>query len=437
MLTAVVALAAALILAPAPARAQTEAPCPAEVGTDATCFSGQARRGGFYWIARPRSWNGILLMHAHGGPRVSAPRPDSPLEDLKRFGVFVREGYAWAGSSYRRGGYGVNMAARDTDQLRRLFIERFGRPRLTFAHGQSWGGNVAAKLIELYPKDEDGSRNYDGALLTSGVLAGGTRAYLFRADLRAVYQFYCRNHPRPDEPQYPLWQGLPAGSDLTVRELETRIDSCTGVRRKPEERTDAQKRNLANITKVIRIPDASLPSHLDWATFLFRDLVGKRLDGLNPFSNDHVAYAGSTDDAALNAGVERFRADVTAVRSFAEDSDMTGAITIPIVTLHGIDDPTAFVEHESAYRQTLERAGTADHLVQAFSDESAHSAMQDAEYVAVVSALRSWVEAGAKPTPASIAAACPRIAERVGGRCLFKPDYTPPPFSSRVYPREP
>ena len=46
-------------------------------------------------------------------------------------------------------------------------------------------------------------------LLTSGVLAVNARAYDFRADLRAVYQYYCRNHPRPDEPpplssrQYP------------------------------------------------------------------------------------------------------------------------------------------------------------------------------------------------------------------------------------------
>ena len=38
-------------------------------------------------------------------------------------------------------------------------------------------------------------RNYDGVLITNGVLSGGTRAYQFRAGLRAVYQFYCRNHP--------------------------------------------------------------------------------------------------------------------------------------------------------------------------------------------------------------------------------------------------
>lgn len=427
---------ACLFLADA-AVAQTPAPCPAEVGPGVDCVSGQSRSGAYYWIARPRDWNGILLMHMHGGPRIAAPKPDSPVEDLKRFSVLVREGYAWAGSSYRRGGYGVAMAARDTDQLRRLVIDRFGKPRLTFAHGQSWGGNVAAKLVELMPTDSDGSRAYDGLLVTSGVLSGGTKAYMFRADLRAVYQYYCRNHPRPDEPQYPLWLGLPAESDMSVRDLETRIDACTGVRRKPEDRSALQRQNLANILKVIRIPERTLLSHVDWATFLFRDIVQKRLDGLNPFSNDEVRYTGSTDDRALNEGVQRFRADPVAATSFSEDSDMTGNVAIPIVTLHAIGDPTAFVEHESAYRDTLAKAGQADHLVQLFTDEEVHSSLQDAEYAAVAAALRAWVETGAKPTAQSIASACPVFAARYGGTCLFNPGYVPPAFFSRTYPREP
>ena len=428
------ALAGALAL-PWAALAQVEAPCPAALGPDVDCFSGQSYRGAFYWIAKPRSWNGILVVHAHGGPRLRAPKADDPVEDLKRFAVMVREGYAWAGSSYRRGGYGVTMAARDTDRLRRIFIDEFGKPRLTFAHGQSWGGNIVAKLIELVRTDPDGSRAYDGALLTSGVLAGGTRAYLFRADLRAVYGFYCRNHPRPDEDRYPVWMGLPPGSDLSLRDLEARIDACTGARRRPEERTPQQAQNLANITRVIRIPESSLISHLDWATFLFRDLVDKRLDGDNPFGNEGVRYSGSHDDAALNAGVERFAADPDAVHQLAEDADPTGDVPIPVVTLHAIEDPTAFVEHESAYRETLEKAGKAHNLVQVFTGESLHSALPDPEYATALDALRRWVETGSRPSAATIAAACPVFAARLGGACLFRPDYTPPPFFSRTYPR--
>src|SRR3546814_11795762 len=69
---------------------------------------------------------------------------------------------------------------------RKIFIASFGQLRHTIVHGQSWGGNVGAKLIELYAVAPDGHRNYDGALLTSGMLAGGTDAYDFRADLREI-----------------------------------------------------------------------------------------------------------------------------------------------------------------------------------------------------------------------------------------------------------
>ena len=86
-------------------------------------------------------------------------------------------------------------------------------------------------------------------------------------------------------------------------------------------------------------------------------------------------------------------------------------MTIPTVTLHAIDDPTAFVEHESAYRATREGAGTADLLVQAFSRESEHSSLSNCGYAAVMDALATgWRPA--RPTPAGIAATCPTFDAR-------------------------
>ena len=64
------------------------------------------------------------------------------------------------------------------------------------------------------------------------------------------------------------------------------------------------------------------------------------------------------------------------------------------MTLHAIDDPTAFVEHESAYRATREGAGTADTLVQVFSRESEHSSLSNSGYAAVLDALDTWVDTG-------------------------------------------
>ena len=358
------ALAAGLLLAPAAAVfAQTVTPCPAELNNTAKCYTGTQDSGATYWIVVPNNWNHVLVVHSHGGPRLTPIKRDSELADVKRFSVIPREGYAFAASSYRRPGWGGRMAAEDTENLRRLFISKFGKPQQTILHGQSWGGNVAAKAIEIYGTNPDGSKNYDGVMLTSGVIAGATRAYLHRLDLRVVYQYYCHNHPRADEEQYPLWMGLPADSKMTKKELAERVNECTGVKLPAAQRTPQQQRNLRNILAVIPVPERTLGSHMSWSTFMFRDLSQRFLGGRNPFGNAHVVYKGSDDDAALNRGVARYSADPSAVADLAFDADMFGKIPVPVITMHAIDDPTALVEYESAYKDVVQKAGNQDKLL--------------------------------------------------------------------------
>jgi len=432
-LTFGLAIAAGLLAATsAPARQAQPAPpafagadCPDALPAGTRCWSGRASTGAYHWLAVPEDWNRVLVVHAHGGPRLGDPQPDDPVEDLERFSMTVREGYAWAGSSYRRGGYGVRMAAEDTDQLRQLVWDFLGRPRHTILHGQSWGGNVAAKAAELYARDAEGRVVWDGVALTSGLLAGGTRGYGFRADLRAVYQAVCRNHPAPDEPQYPLWSGLPAESDLTRADLARRVETCTGVGRPASERTSDQAARLKDILTVVGIEEAQLVPHLAWGTFLFRDLVQLRLDGLNPFDNQNRVYAGSRDDAALNAQVERFAADPRALARLAYDADLSGLIVAPTVTIHGIDDPTVFVSHSAAYRQTVQAAGRGDLLVQTFTREREHSRLSPPQYVAVFDALLDWIETGQPPSPRSIADRCQAAAPQYDAPCRFDLDFTP------------
>ncbi|MEV0619270.1 hypothetical protein AB0I81_38550 [Nonomuraea sp. NPDC050404] len=72
-------------------------------------------------------------------------------------------------------------------------------------------------------------------------------------DHRVVYQYYCRNLPRSTEPQYPLWQGLPAGSTMKPADVQARLQECTGIDSEPADRTTKQRRNLADILAVTRI----------------------------------------------------------------------------------------------------------------------------------------------------------------------------------------
>jgi pimeloyl-ACP methyl ester carboxylesterase len=429
------ALALSLTLAAGCAHAQEAKPCPEGLPAETRCLAGQDANGAYYWIAIPKAWNGSLVVHSHGGPRLKAPKPDDAVEDLQRFPVTVAEGFAWAGSNYRRAGYGVRSAAEDTDTLRKLFWDRFGRPKRTILHGQSWGGNVAAKTAELYGKGADGKPVYDGVILTSGVLGGGTVSYDFRADLRAVYQYYCNNHPAAGETAYPLWQGQPVGSTLKNKDLDARLNACTGVDKPAAERTPQQARNLKNILAVTRIPERTLDSHLGWATFTFADIVNLRLGGKNPFSNVGVTYVGSDDDAALNRGVTRFAADPVGVQRLSEDSDLTGKLTVPTLTMHAIDDPTAFVELEHSFHDTVAKAGASDLLVQSFTDEHEHSKLATPEYAALLRAMTAWIDKGEKPSPASLAAGCEKAVETYGEACHFEVGYQPPALSTRSYPR--
>ena len=392
--------------------------CPASVGAQVECHEAQDGNGAWLLVAMPKTWNRRLIVHAHGGPRLGEPEAGDSAADLDRFAEMVRSGYAWIGSTYRRGGYGVRMAAADVETSRRAFWARWGRPQRTLLHGQSWGGNVAAKLAELHALDLDGRPNYDGVLTTNGLLFGGTRGYGFRADLRAVYQYYCRNHPAADEAQYPVWQGLPAGTKMTRDELRRRVDACTGVDQPAAKRTPAQAATLRDLLAVTGVAEKQLVAHLAWGTFHFQDVVQKRLGGRNPFDNAKTVYRGSHDDTALNAGVERFSADPAAVAALAYDADLSGLIVLPTVSVHARHDPTVSYEAEAAYKATVDAAGRGHLLLQALTDERDHSRLRDATYASALQVLEQWLDTGTRPSAQAFGAACGTLS-RTREDCRF------------------
>jgi pimeloyl-ACP methyl ester carboxylesterase len=92
-------------------------------------------------------------------------------------------GYAWAASSFRSGGYRPDWFLEDTLQVRDLFIREVGRPRWTIIHGQSMGGHVAIASLELHPGV------YQGAFLECGVIDGVGIADLYLAYKTAAEYF--------------------------------------------------------------------------------------------------------------------------------------------------------------------------------------------------------------------------------------------------------
>jgi fermentation-respiration switch protein FrsA (DUF1100 family) len=190
------------------------------------------------------------------------------------------------------------------------------------------------------------------------------------------------------------------------------------VDRPAARRSPDQAARLRDILAVTGVAEAQLVSHLSWATFLFQDMVLLRLEGRNPFDNSATVYSGSADDAALNAGVQRFAADPQGVALLAHDADLTGEIVRPTLTLHGLHDPTVSVDLEALYAATVSAAGRSAWLVQAVTDESDHSKLSDAGYMTVLDALERWIDRGQRPDPAAFQARCQALWSQQGP-CLF------------------
>ena len=107
-----------------------------------------------------------------------------------------------------------------------------------------------------------------------------------------IYQALCHNLPLPDEQQYPLWMGLPAGVELPREELARRAVSCLGLGLPRAARTAQQNEKLDTILAVLRIPERSVLSHLAWGTYDFRDIAQKRTGLRNVFGNVDARYRG-------------------------------------------------------------------------------------------------------------------------------------------------
>jgi pimeloyl-ACP methyl ester carboxylesterase len=401
--------------------------CPEGVPAGATCLRGQDSASAHYLIVMPAKWSGVLVVHAHGGPSYGPPKTSRADEDIKRWAITVQEGHAWAGSVFRQGGFAVTTAAEDTERVRRIFVDHVAKPRTTLLHGQSWGAMVATRAGEMFPK------SWDGILLTSGVVAGPT-TYDFRLDIRALYQHLCNNHPLPTEPAYPLSIGLPTDSKLTSAELAKRANECLGTATPAAQRTPQQAQKLKTIVDVLKMPERSVLSHLNWGTFALQDVVSKN-GGAAPLGNAKVKYAGSSDDVQLNARIPRFQPDPKAATMFFADVDHHGRFSVPVISSHAINDSTVFVEGQDALRQKMVAAGTADRLVQTYVDSSEHSYWGDAHYPPLFNALLDWVVKGQKPTAEGIDQHCKQLNPTKAKDCRFLPNYAVKPIASRIYPR--
>jgi alpha-beta hydrolase superfamily lysophospholipase len=389
-----------------------------------TTLSGKTAGGAFYTVRVPEPWNGQLVIWNHGFDLSDpAPAPDlGPLAELQ-----LSEGFAIAASSYRTAGWATFKVVKDLRALVNVVRGAVGEPTAVYLTGGSFGGLVSVQALE-----KGGVGNVAGVLALCAPLAG-SRNWDAALERRLAYDLVCESVPSASLPGGST--GLPAGSDLSIGEITTAIDACTGIQSPPRRRSAAQKARLAQLLGYVGIDESFLVTDMLFATQALANLTHDRakLRGRPGVGNAGVVY----DDPELDAGIERVEARRGSARRLNRFYVPTGKLRgTPVLAMHTDKDDLVVVENLSEFAGLA----PAEQLVNAVAVESvpSHCGFSPAESVAGWESLVVWAGGGARPTVEQLQASCRSLAALVGleAICRFDPDFAIGDLDDRIPPRE-
>ena len=380
---ALAACADSVPTAPAPIAGPTAARSVAPVW--ATNFTGVTGEGSDYAIFVPASWNGDVVYYAHGIRDVAEPvgLPTSSVAGLRdALGVM---GYAVAYSSFSENGWAVKDGIQRTHQLRGLFASKAGKARRSYVIGHSMGGLISLALAEQFPQQ------YDGALPMCGVLGGAQKQIDYIANVRTVFDYF-----------YP--GALPGNA----------LDMPIGLNPVTQVQAPAQAAIFGNFGKAVAlsrvdqtpVPWTTIPqlveSIITALTFDARgaDDLLDRTHGHSPFDNMGASYYTSASLSPalmgdLNNRTLRFEETPDAANYLNRYYEPSGALQIPVVSLHTTLDPVVPFFHEDIYG---ERAAASQLLLRRSVNRYGHCRFTIGEMTDAFRALTGWVETGVRPT---------------------------------------
>lgn len=345
-------------------------------------IEGEIGPGALYALSIPADWNGDLVLYAHGYTSPAAPiaLPDGGLELLRD--ALLNLGYGVAWSSFSENGYAVKDGVTRTRQLRGLFASNFGMPDRTYLMGHSLGGIVALMAAEKHPD------LFDGALSMCSLVGGGPLEIDYIYDVRVLFDYF-----------YP---GLLPGDALDVPEgldfdaIAPSVFFTILGNPGPALEMAAVDQIALPFTNGLQLANSIL-SALYFNVVGTADFFDRTQGGF--FENSTTVYTGSSDDDALNAGVDRFQATPSG-RNYLETWSLPkGDLKLPVLTLHTTMDPIVPFFHEPAYADIVAAAGDSDQLVQRSIDRYGHCAFTPGEQLTAFLDLVNWAENDVTPTP--------------------------------------
>lgn len=388
--------------------------------------------GAPYRIVVPETWNGTLLVYAHGY-RDKADHPgevDNRNADVAPSAALANallaQGYALAGSAYRDNGWEVEGGIHDTKKLAIYFRSHVARPDRTIIWAFSMGTVIGFKSMEQF------GGIYDGALCACAVGAGSTQSWDGAGDLAVAYDIVFG--------MPPAWG--------TFGDVRDDLDFETEVQPK----LVAEVSNPANFPKfefirlVTGTPGRGItppPPPQFYPGWIFTDMffamearaelerraggpIIQNLDRNYSLTISERMYlmalgvpSAVIDGWLIGMNGQRYVSAPNHSRNYLEhNANYKGKIKNPVLTMHTILDPLVTASQEFEYAETIADARRSRSLYQTYTNGNGHCAFTGPQLITAVNAINNWVTTGMRPTSANFPA--------VLG---FDPTFVPPPMN--------
>lgn len=379
-----------------------------------------------YRVEVPKTtWNGMLIMYAHGYAGTgSTLNPYSMPNGLRRY--VLDHGYAWAAASYSKTYYDVRAGLEDTNALALNFNKiaaANGRtlpaPTKIYIIGHSLGGHVAAAAVE----DENYNTainkvRYNGALPMCGVVGDTELFDYFAASFLAALKI--AGYPAS---AFPVDNYASVSANVQSA-LFTTFPSVTTPA------GDTFKSVMKNLTGGNRpLFDqgfSGLTLSLVWSTFGSDGTI----DGiLNKQGTDTNAIIYQFDDSsALTPDESLFNATIVRATA-AQDANrlrrdglrwipkVNGEFSVPVVTLHTLGDMYVPFRMEQIYFNRAQTQSGKEWLVQRAIRGVSHCDFTVAEQIQALEDMLAWEQQGIKPAGDDVVTAATVAAESYG--CQF------------------
>jgi pimeloyl-ACP methyl ester carboxylesterase len=360
-------------------------------------YTGTLSDGSLWEIDLPSNWNHQLVIYAHGIVDPQAPVALPSTNDAVLQGilpVLLEEGFAVGYSSYATNGFAIKDGIYDTDQVRVSFDTIVGKPAYTYLIGVSLGSAIVTELAENNPK------NYSGVLPMCGLIGGSALEVNYVGNARVLFDYYFPGVVPGTLLKTPLLPYDPTPGDpanigqLVAYDLEVGATS-----------TGTPTVELGTALQIEAETGTELVEGLIYAMgFDIRYLndVLARTGGSSPYNNASTIYVGTTNNTALNKGVERVKSGYAGVEYMDAYYQPTGNIQIPMVTLHTSRDPLVPYWHEGFYLSYAASKHRTGNLVQQVVNRWGHCAFEGQEIFNSFSGLVGWVVNGTKPAGGNV-----------------------------------